>query len=72
MMPLMRWRVPICCARPGSVTSTAAASMAAASSAASSAALRSASAVSTSTRTSFTVLPTWARSSFGTCPMPRR
>ena len=68
----MRWRVPICWARPGNVTSTAAASMAAASSAASRAALRAASASSTATRTSFTVLPTWARSSLATWPMLRR
>ena len=72
MMPLMRWRVPICWARPGSVTSTAAASMAAESSAASSTALRAARASSTSTRASFTALPTLARSSGGTDPMERR
>ena len=43
-MRLMRWRVPSCCTRPGSVTSTALALMDASSSAAASVALRASSA----------------------------
>ena len=72
MMEVIRWREPICCARPGSVTSTASALMRAESSACSSDALPASSACSTATRTSLTALPTAARSSLGTCPMLRR
>ena len=72
VMLLMRCRVPICCARPGSVTSTALASIFAASSAEASSDLRDSSAPSTAARTSLAVLPTAARSSFGMLPIERR